>query len=92
MNHTPGPWHFIKDRNKRTIYREGHMSPRIGFAHNDENARLIAAAPDLLQTLGDLVHVIEDRINTKQILNTPTLEEILLDSKKVIAKAEGKIS
>lgn len=54
--HTPGPWEY--DRNAGHIVTQGISVCRIsacsGYGEHDDNARLIAAAPDLLAALEKL--------------------------------------
>ena len=66
-NHTPGPWSvliegshcFIEDANGQTIARASHPFP---FTTTDDernaNARLIAAAPELLDALRRALNVL----------------------------------
>lgn len=55
MSHTPGPWHVnAYDQNTAIVYAHtGHpTTPIVNIATaTDANARLIAAAPDLLKEL-----------------------------------------
>lgn len=60
--HTPGPWdYFVGNANGRGLIRiegEGtgeHIASMPRGAVSESNARLIAAAPDLLAALEDLV-------------------------------------
>ena len=54
--HTPGPWEY--DRNAGHIVTQGVSVCRIsacsGYGEHDDNARLIATAPDLLVALRKL--------------------------------------
>lgn len=70
MNHTPGPWHFTANmygiNNKRVYGVEDKNSPfpegvaNCGFGIGSEaNARLIAAAPELLQACQEFVEHIK---------------------------------
>jgi len=99
--HTPGPWHaFYKAK-----YDEWHVSVQVSDSHtmrqwlfsdgiptkNEFDARLIAAAPDLLEALKTVVRVIE--ANPPSIVDTIWARgyETLLDHcSAAIAKAEGK--
>ena len=62
--HTPGPWH-ISDDEQNVLAKDGTGNRLIAQCHaghlpeRSANARLIAAAPDLLATLRRLVEVLE---------------------------------
>jgi len=60
-----------------------HVGERT-VEENEANARLIAAAPDLLEALKDLVALCEHMAKLSR--NTPKLNM----HKRAIAKAEGK--
>lgn len=57
--HTPGPWTAIQvEGGEWTIWREGtnhFVTETTGTMATEANARLIAAAPDLLEALEALV-------------------------------------
>ena len=59
MEHTKGPWHYQEESDAYTHIIRGAKGEFIGSAsqgskNNEEaNARLMAAAPDLLETLKD---------------------------------------
>ena len=74
--HTPGPW----------LADCGHLSngkTRIGFINREEDTRLIAAAPDMLAALKDLVRASDGH---------PDLLAARRYARSVIAKAEGEKS
>ena len=61
MEHTPGPWWLITADDEHTIHAPGHGTI-IATAHPlmpeyPANARLIAAAPELLSALEDMVRI-----------------------------------
>ncbi len=71
MSFTPGPWQDnisndnylrVVDRDGNTVVVFGHMEEE-GFG-NSENARLVAAAPELLTCCEQLLRLIEDSIHT----------------------------
>lgn len=82
--HTPGPWAFNKTERGEFIVFDERRPPleRVichtgtAFSHDNANARLIAAAPELLQALKDII----------DIGMGGRLEDIALNA---IAKAEG---
>lgn len=56
--HTPGPWHIEAGTHYQAIRTDGEVIANmreIGGCFNKENARLIAAAPDLLAALESML-------------------------------------
>ena len=95
--HTPGPWEIRRDRQGRAmcIARVGYMPhAMIGF-HDDRaddhiaeetheaNARLIAAAPEMIEALKDLVKSRDLKMGPSAVNLRYTLARDLL------AKIEG---
>ena len=73
-NHTPAPWLWANDEYEG-LYGAGANSPVLEFLryegmhlayvlNRDANARLIAAAPDLLQALREVLMVFEMQAHT----------------------------
>lgn len=90
VSHTPGPWQAdeCEDANGFTTIREGDGTPNgalhtdpIATVYRDANARLIAAAPDLLEACKSLLYATEHIDHIKPQLNKAS---------EAIAKAEGK--
>ena len=75
MTHIPAPWHFDRNRDEITIYADNDwpIAHLIGFGHAG-TARLIAAAPELLDALK---HCVIER------------SEWLDEARAAIAKATG---
>ncbi|MDI4088406.1 hypothetical protein QK428_03575 [Pseudomonas aeruginosa] len=94
MKHTPGPWH-VGGPNKCTIYDkhgqrlansfEGVMATQRTDSECEANARLIAAAPELLEALQ---HIEEywNRDSNEQAM-TDALWHIIETAQAAIAKA-----
>jgi len=96
MSHTPGPWAVHYDHENVTVYQEairkdlGSIAVITSFDDVDD-ARLIAAAPDLLQLLID----IEAHLYTGAALYSGSLifkedapaHDVIVSA---IAKAKGK--
>lgn len=91
--HTPGPWR-IGGTEKRVIFADnGDVVARIAcYGEQSEtpeaekaNARLIAAAPELLGALRSCVMVMERDLSGLQLIQ-PELKE----ARAAIAKAEGQ--
>lgn len=105
--HTPGPWEIscdgygiIADNQKqitRIKYTNPVTSPSVGHITLQEakaNARLIAAAPELLSALKDLVAIqdVKEHDSGEEQLSNPHDSEscVLCTAREVIAKAEGR--
>jgi hypothetical protein len=97
--HTPGPWVNMTDRLE--VHADGRAIANINCSHIadeaiDANARLIAAAPELLEALRTAHYQIRNRHAELQIshgdANDRTKEclEHLESIREAIAKAEGK--
>lgn len=86
---TPGPWKVVEDSYGNTVVTGKGMVVEIGLEHiakvgglaeHEANARLIAAAPELLEAL----------INLRDNFDyPPAAYEVILNA---IAKAEGRES
>ena len=92
IQHTPRPWHIGKRAADVAIY--GHKGEEVAkildFFNDDEenkaNARLIAAAPDLLAALKTCV----SELNQLAFLaNDKLAKEAIKKGVSAIAKAEG---
>lgn len=85
MNHTPGPWHFVPSSDARIPDRitnaagSNIVSGSIGF---DPDARLIAAAPDLLAAVARALQWCEEHGDTRH--------KWYADARAAIARAEGE--
>ncbi len=106
MKHTPGPWHVQSPQPARfpgyTIMNEGnngYVATVQIRAQNpaNANARLIAAAPELLEALNEVLSWTEDDADLMQRLDKPEREtwpDTILCRVKflrdVLAKAEGE--
>ena len=91
--HTPGPWrvvdswndHMVEGQNgEEIIWQDGpHNTPTI----NEANARLIAAAPDLLEALEDLILLAQAVMHEN---GGYMVDDELSDARAAIAKAKGE--
>lgn len=88
--HTPGPWR--KDNNPRNIIANGrdiaHTWGRFEDDEADANARLIAAAPDLLNELRRTREWVAQYLDIPGHADAARFKVNAIDA--VIAKAEGK--
>ena len=86
MSHTPGPWsaHAHESTDTYTIHVAGRSWESWAVAHvgdctdDEANARLIAAAPDLLEALKNVIR------------GVPDTWDGVIKARAAIAKAEGK--
>jgi hypothetical protein len=93
--HTPGPWSICKNFNGRgalDLFGEGGQII-IGNAliiNQEANARLIAAAPDLLQALHDADEFCQQGLNSAEPPHwEAALQDIMDLVRNAIAKAKG---
>jgi hypothetical protein len=99
--HTPGPW-FLRLSDNGTpliefgpVWAKGSLSYRICAMpaeimqplNSYANARLIAAAPDLLDALERLLEFVEAHTATGEVIPSHTVEHVR--SRAAIAKAKG---
>jgi hypothetical protein len=95
--HTPGPWHTaeILDEGKLTIeVRAPNENPlavvlQCGTASCLSNARLLAAAPDLLKALQELEPFFDSLICYASTMAEYEPNRIVGDARAAIAKATG---
>lgn len=86
-NHTPGPWHIGRDSKCQVVSSAG--DPIAWIKHTEspnpiEDARLIAAAPELLANVKQLNHLIRQFISGA-LVTFPV--SALAQADDVIAKA-----
>ncbi len=84
MKHTPGPWRISDARSTKVVLIDDAKGQAVGElvwadVRNPADARLIAAAPDLLDALKDLVSV----------LGADSGEAEIVAARAAIAKAGG---
>lgn len=100
MNHTPGPWliyrqpsgeiekldYLVKDGGSYEIDAHGLKHQWVAHALKIEDAHLIAAAPDLLAALEDMIEVLHELATPSMISGSPKVQA----ARAVIEKAKGK--
>ena len=89
-NHTPGPWihhvddNIITDSTGRKLIEWQSRSTNVQISVRDANARLIAAAPDLLETLQGILCVIYNACDIDEY------EKLIKEMQSAIEKATGE--
>jgi len=89
--HTPGPW-SIDGEGTNAMVRGADLTivavrHRLTGQTHEANARLIAAAPELLEALEDLVYLAEAAMRE---VGEYDIEAELADARAAIAKARGE--
>lgn len=86
--HTPGPWYTTAKGNKyqaQIAQEPTGKTISVTYTGNDADARLIAAAPDLLAALEALVSI----IYSEQPNPSVSLRALIPQARAAIAKAKG---
>lgn len=92
MKHTKGPWHLdtFDDGAMAIIPDVGFticpLNPRIGFERDIPNFQLMAAAPELLDALNNLLNWGRDHISP---VHNPEAHTMLIAAHNAINKATG---
>lgn len=90
MKHTPGPWHLAATRSSFLVRpKEGSFICKINFETNDDsgtNARLIAAAPEMLVLIQDALKFIS---NPPHDPNNNHRSGMISNLSKLIARIDG---
>lgn len=85
--HTPGPWVQGVEYYSRHVYGCGQtVASAFGHDEGEANARLIAAAPDLLETLDTLWRM---SVQSDRAKNDIDYRDALANAKAVIDRAKG---
>lgn len=107
MSYTSGPWHWDSDPVKndptgrvryrvtavgKTITQVYYSSHEGGPTNAEDDAKLIAAAPDLLAMLEEIVAADEAAMKELELIGIPTDKMCALTNKSraAIAKAKGQ--
>jgi hypothetical protein len=93
MEHTKGPWRYEQEtktiRSVPANYWLATMDSWDGAVNHEANAHLIAAAPDLLNSLKQCVDSLDHwfkRYGDSEGCNS----KMMMEAKQAILKAEGK--
>jgi len=95
--HTPGPWRYEAGTKTIRAARENYwlcsMDSFDGAVDHEANARLIAAAPELLAACEDLVNLWDEWVRYSEGLEEPlrrSIEMRVQQSRAAISKAKGE--
>ena len=97
--HTPGPWTQGWSKNGiDCVWLDGKTEPAIGMGDDDDwidcvteaNARLIAAAPDMLQRLEMCKRFLEDMHTQSPEVTVAASQTLHETVSEIIAQATGK--
>lgn len=95
MSHTPGPWHMVTDGHKVGVLTTDNVriicvcKYHLTTAQAVTDARLLAAAPDLLAALVGLLDWGRDNLSS---VHNPEAHALLVAAHSVITKARGVAS
>lgn len=94
MSHTQGPWKVTS--NKLQCFIDGPNGEEVAQCLGDADARLIAAAPELLEALKSAERVLQTQVRCEFNAGAPPTGTYhhtkLLEIQAAIAKAEGKLA
>jgi hypothetical protein len=90
MSHTPGPWRIEHDHDITIYSGDVPLVHTMGDEASEANARLIAATPDLLEALKDIVEDLEARWDMSDRRTNPGIVSCVEKGRHAIAKAEGR--
>jgi hypothetical protein len=87
--HTPGPWEYRKMPKSGYIVFQTWDVPTAGYVKTEADAQLIAAAPEMLEALKEIMRraVYNPEYNDWEIVMK---ESFLQHNVQLIAKAEGR--
>ena len=85
--HTPGPWLAKRAKSGEMVQIASDGWSKVADVYHPVDARLIAAAPDLLEALKGAAEVIDACVRNTATVPIPGISRIM---RAAIAKAEGK--
>lgn len=93
-NHTPGPWHLGVRPGPMVYGSKGQqiadlLADLLPPGENQANARLIAAAPDMLQILQRILRAHESGNNGAFMGEAVLCDAFAMEARAAIAKATG---
>lgn len=91
MNFTPGPWDVRPSfAGSQYLHIKSPTSDSVACTESEADARLIAAAPELLEALKMANEMLKDCAEELCAAGMSPIVECIRESTKLIAKAEGK--
>jgi len=84
--HTPGPWSFRGCDGGWAIDFNEDQEQVVDFVYEEADARLIAAAPDLLEALSELADLVDEILSGEYEPDSFTTQP----ARAAIAKAKGQ--
>lgn len=84
INHTPGPWHYERGRDKVHPFYVIGDDFDLARCANEADARLIAAAPELLEAINEVLRCADGYIGNQDMMRASWVAEIL---RPALAKA-----
>lgn len=88
--HTPGPWAFRGCGGGWAIDFNEDQEQVVDFVYEEADARLIAAAPDLLEALIDIADDYSERFDMESPSTNPGMKQVVEAAHKAIARAKGE--
>ena len=88
MSYTPGPWYASKGPDKSIIYQDAKPKQDIAAVWRHENANLLAAAPELLEALEEIIASNPSILATER--SALRYVQAVEKARKVIGKARGE--
>jgi len=93
--HTPGPWDIYfnaqDDLVIRKMFPDGQESHVVAHCHSGfDNARLIAAAPELLEALKTLLNLNDNYSSFGGEIHRDRIDRAWDNARAALAKARGK--
>lgn len=90
IKHTPGPWNVNDERGiDGNIYIEDALGV-VAIVTDEANARLIAAAPELLEALKVLTHGYSEVGNLYHDVSRKDISAAWVKARALVAKATGE--
>ncbi|MHC3750729.1 hypothetical protein ACYKDZ_17815 [Stutzerimonas stutzeri] len=87
--HTPGPWSFRGCDGGWAIDFNEDQEQVVDYVYEEADARLIAAAPELLEALEDIANDYAERFDMDSQSTNPGMKVVVENARAALAKARG---